>query len=293
MRWTTLVAALLTAASIVSAQSHQHQMPSTSAVALQQVRDVEKGAAALATPEGARAAGYEPALGWVPMMGTHWVHGPRMLQGRPAVTLAEPSQLMFSPMNGKETLVGVAYAYYAPVKDASTPPALFDGTPPWHDHPDLSPPGTNLLMLHAWFVPSPDGPFAELNPFLPYWAAGVTPPAVERMRDPVMASRVRKGALALAEIVDQAGLFPVLARRPAVRPVLEERRAAIRQLVPQIEAARQAADGTRWEALIDTLGEHWETMREAYLKSVLDPDVKARITKAIDGMIKGGHVHEP
>ena len=82
MRWTTLVLALLTAASIVSAQSHQHQMPSTSALALQQVRDVEKGAAALATPEGARAAGYEPALGWVPMMGTHWVHGPRMLQGR-------------------------------------------------------------------------------------------------------------------------------------------------------------------------------------------------------------------
>ena len=66
-------------------------MPSTSAVALQQVRDVEKGAAALATPEGARAAGYEPTLGWVPMMGTRWVHGPRMLQGRPAVTLAEPS----------------------------------------------------------------------------------------------------------------------------------------------------------------------------------------------------------
>ena len=32
-------------------------------------------------------------------------------------------------------------------------------------------------------------------------------------------------------------------------------------------------------------------MREAYLASALDPDVKARITKAIDEMIKGGHVH--
>ncbi len=144
-------------------------------------------------------------------------------------------------------------------------------------------------MLHAWFVPSPDGPFAGMNPFLPYWAAGVTPPAVERMRDPVVAVRVRKGALALAEIVDQAGLFPVIARRPAVRPVLEEGRTAIRLLVPQIEAARQAGDQTRWDALVEKLGEHWETMREAYLKSVLDPGIRARIAKAIDGMIQGGH----
>jgi hypothetical protein len=289
MRSMTLVSALLAAATVVSAQSHHHQMTPASAAALQQVRDVEKQAAALATPEGARASGYEPTLGWIPMMGTHWVHGPRMLQGRSAVTLAEPSQLMFSPINGKETLVGVAYAYYAPLKDASTPPALFDGAPVWHDHPDLSPPGTNLLMLHAWFVPSPDGPFAGMNPFLPYWAAGVTPPPVERMRDPVVGVRVRKGAVALAEIVDTAGLFPVIARRPAVRPVLEEGRTAIRLLVPQIEAARQAGDQTRWDALVEKLGEHWETMREAYLKSALDPGIRARIAKAIDDMIQGSH----
>jgi hypothetical protein len=293
MRWTTLVPALLGAATVVSAQSHQHPMAGPSAAASQQIRDVEKHGATLSTPEGARKAGFEPVLGWIPMMGTHWVHGPRMLQGQSAVTLAEPSQLMFSPVDGKETLVGVAYAYYQPLKDAPAPPALFDGAPPWHDHPDLSPPGTNMLMLHVWFVPSPDGPFAGLNPFLPYWAAGVAPPAVERMRDPVAAVRIRKGAVALAEIVDPAGLFPVIARRPAVKLVLDEGRAAIRQLVPQIEAARLAGNQAQWDALVDRLGEHWDTMREAYLKSALDPAIRARIDKAIDGMIQGGHPHRP
>ena len=60
-----------------------------------------------------------------------------------------PAQLMFSPVDGKETLVGVAYAYYAPITDTTPPPVLFDGAPAWHDHPDLAPPGTNLLMLHV------------------------------------------------------------------------------------------------------------------------------------------------
>jgi hypothetical protein len=289
MRWTTLVSALLGAAAVVGAQSHHHPTAPVSAAASQQIRDVEKRAAAVSTPDTARAAGYEPVLGWIPMMGTHWVHGPRMLQGRSAVTLAEPSQLMFSAVDGKETLVGIAYAYYQPLKEVPAPPALFDGAPAWHDHPDLSPPGTNMLMLHVWFVPSPDGPFAGLNPFLPYWAAGVTPPAVDRMRDPAFAVRVRKGAVALAEVVDPTGLFPVIARRPAVKPVLEEGRNAIRLLGPQIEAARRAGDEAQWNALVDKLGKHWDTMREAYLKSAIDPTIRARMARAIDEMIQGGH----
>ena len=80
-------------------------------------------------------------------------------------------------MNGKETLVGIAYAVLLRDSgDTGDTPDLFDGNPAWHDHPDLAPPGTNLMMLHVWFVPSPDGPFAGHNPFLPFWAAGVTPP---------------------------------------------------------------------------------------------------------------------
>jgi len=287
MRPTTAILAMLVTAPVVGAQNHHTSPPS--AAALQQIREVQQAAAALSTTESARAAGYEPSLGWIPMMGTHWVHGPRMLEGR-NVKITLPSQLMFSPVGGKETLVGVAYAYYAPLNDA-TPPALFDGAPAWHDHPGLAPPGTTLIMLHVWFVASPDGPFAELNPLLPFWGAGVTPPDLARMQDSAFSRRVRKAAVALAEIVDTGGLFPVLARRAPVRAVLDERRTAIRALIPDIEAARKQADQTRWDALMDTLGEHWEAMQAAYVTSALDPDVKTRIAKFIDEMINGGHVH--
>jgi hypothetical protein len=257
---------------------------------MKQLAQVREAAAALSSPEAAKAAGYEPVLGWIPMMGTHWVHGRRMLQGKSAVALNTPSQLMFSSVKGKDTLVGVAYAYYTDIQDKDMP-VLFDGAPPWHDHPDLAPPGTNLVMLHAWFVDSPDGPFAGLNPLLPYWAAGVLPPSIDQMRDAAFSTRVRKGALALAEIVDAAGLFPILARRPAVKPVLDEHRAAIRLLVPRLNDARSAANPGDWNALVDALGTHFDAMREAYLSSALDPTVRARIAKALDDMISGGHSH--
>ena len=286
MRSMSLAVVLLTAVPTTQSQSHEHHAPAVAtALALRQVEDVKRIAAAWSTTDNARESGYEPALGWIPMMGTHWVNGPRMLQGRDAVKLDGPSQLMFSPVDGKDTLVGVAYAYYAPAKGGSPPPVLFDGAPAWHDHPDLAPPGTSLMMLHVWFVASPDGPFAGLNPFLPYWAAGVTPPAPERLRDPAVSERVRKGGLALAEIADPAGLFPIIARRPAVRPVLEAQRDAIRGLVPQIEAARRAGDDARWDTLVQQLGAHFDVMRESYLKSAQDPDVRARMARSLDEMI--------
>jgi hypothetical protein len=279
---------------LIASQDHQHHPPAAiSATAAAQVREVAQALAPLATPDAARAAGFEPALGWMPMMGTHWVHGPRMLAGRPgAESRLAPSQLMFSLVDGKETLVGAAYAYYAPAKEAA-PPVLFDGAPAWHDHPDLAPPGTSLVMLHVWFVPSPDGPFAGLNPFLPYWAAGVTPPPADRLRDPAVSRAVRTGALALAEIVDPAGLFPRLARRPATKPVLDTQRTAVRALVPQLVTAGRTADRAMWDRLLTELGGHWTAMRDAYLAAALDPEVRAAMARAIDEMVQGGHAHRP
>jgi hypothetical protein len=293
MRTTTLVLALIVTAPVLDAQSHHHPPAPVSATALRQIRDVEKATARLATTERAAADGYESVLGWIPLMGTHWVHGPRMLEGRGGLSLNAPAQLMFSPVGGKETLVGLAYAYYAPIKDKTPPPALFDGAPAWHDHPDLSPPGTNMLMLHVWLVPSPDGPFAGENPFLPWWAAGVTPPDVERMHDQVVSERVRRATLAFAEVADPNGWFPVIAKRPPVRSVLDERIAAVKALIPEIEAARKAKDQARWDSLVDTVGTHWEAMAEAYLKSAVNPDVNARIARAIADTIKGGRHHRP
>lgn len=257
---------------------------------MKQIETVRASAASLVTPERAKDGGYSPALGWIPMMGTHWVHGPRMLKGKSAVTLAEPSQLMFSTVNGKETLVGAAFAYYGELTDKSQP-ALFDSAPAWHDHPDLSPPGTNMYMLHVWFVESPDGPFAGLNPYLPYWAAGVTPPDLSRMHDSAFSVRVRKAALALAEIVQPSGLFPVLAKRPGPQAVLNERRPKIQASVAPLNAALAAKNLKAWDALLDELCAHFDAIREAYLASALDPAVKERISKSLEDMIRGGHAH--
>jgi len=285
-----LTLAITVGCASLAAQAPTHTLPTTvSRLALEQIAAVSQATGSLATPEGARAGGFEPVLGWIPMMGTHWVNGPRMLEGK-AQKITEPSQLMFSPIGGRETLVGAAFAYYTADKDGK-PPAIFDGDPPWHDHPDLAPPGTNLVMLHVWFVESPDGPFAGHNPFLPYWAAGLTPPDVARMRDPGVSLRVRKAALALAEVVDDKGLFPIVARRPAVRPVLEEHRAAIRARLPEIEAARKEDDQKRWDDLTAELARDWDAMRDAYLKSIVDPTVNARIVEALDNMLAVGHEH--
>lgn len=293
MRTTPVLIALILTAPAVGAQSHHHAPAQVSPAALRQIHDVEKTMANLATTERAGEAGYEPALGWIPLMGTHWVHGPRMLEGASKVSRDAPAQLMFSPVGGRETLVGVAYAYYAPIKDKTPPPALFDGAPAWHDHPDLSPPGTNMLMLHVWLVPSPDGPFAGENPYLPWWAAGVTPPDVERMRDPIVGERVRRATLAFAEVADPNGWFPVIAKRAPVRAVLDERIAAVKALIPDIEAAARSKDQARWDTLVDTVGTHWEAMAEAYLKSAVNPEVNARIAKAIADTIKGGRHDRP
>ena len=223
------------------------------------------------------------------MMGTHWVHGPRMLEGKPAVTLTTPSQLMFSRVDGKDTLVGVAYAYYA----------------------DLEGHGAARAVRRRAGVARPSGSGAAGHE--PRDAAYVvcrvarrtvrgheSVPAVlgrgsrRPRRSPACTTRRSARACAKARWRSQkscrtTGLFPILARRPAVRPVLEERSAAIRALVPQLNAARTAADQAAWDALIDTLGSHFDAMREAYLASALDPAVRARIAKALDDMIRGGH----
>ena len=293
MRTLTPLVVAVFASHVVAAQDHMHEMghmpAAATAKALQQIKDVQQATEPLASIDGARLAGFTPVFGWIPTMGTHWVSASRMLIGKGS-KLDEPSQLMFSPINGKQTLVGAAFSYYSAPND-TTRPTTFDGNPPWHDHPDLSPPGTDLVMLHVWFVPSPDGPFAGHNPFLPFWAAGLTPPDTALMHDDAFNLRVRRAALALGEAADSSGVFPTLARRPAVKAALDEHRAMVRALVPQVEAATKAKDVTKLNALMVELGGHWDKMSDIYFASAIRPESKVRMQKLIDDMLRvgGGH----
>lgn len=71
----------------------------TSQTAADQIREVHQAMRSLASPAAAKAAGFEPVLGWIPTMGVHWVNPVRMQAGR-TFKLGEPAQLMFSPIGG-------------------------------------------------------------------------------------------------------------------------------------------------------------------------------------------------
>lgn len=263
-----------------------HQPSAVSPAARHQIDSVAVAVVPVATTAAASAAGFKPVFGWIPTMGVHWVDRARMVKDAQADRKA-PSNLMFSRIAGKDSLVGAAYAYFAPISD-SAPPALFDGAPAWHEHPDLAPPGKRLIMLHVWFVPSPDGPFAGTNPNLPFWAVGLAAPDPARMRDSAFESRVRRAGLALAEVADTTSIFPNLAMRPDVHPVLAARRDSIRALIPELLAAQQAGDHARWDRTAGRAAAQWDAIYATYLASARTPTGKERIERHV-AMLLGRH----
>ncbi len=257
-----------------------------SPVAQREIAGVERAVSGLDTPGAAAAAGFHPVFGWIPTMGVHWIDMTRMSRAR-QLDLAAPSNLMFSKIGGRDSLVGAAFAYFAPEGD-SLPPVLFDGAPPWHEHPNLAPPGQRLVMLHVWFVASPDGPFAGTNPNLPFWAAGLAAPDAARMRDSAFSATVRRAALALAEVVDTTAIFPNLEIRPDVRAVLEARRDSIRALVPQFAAAERAGDAAGWARVAKRAAVQWDAVYAAYDRTARTAQGRARIDAYVE-MLLGHH----
>jgi hypothetical protein len=258
------------------------------AATLEQVRLVEASVAELASIDAATGSGFRPALGVIPTMGTHWVNRERMRAGTGA-ELTRPEHLMFSPVDGEERLVGVAFAYQATPGEAT--PDLFVGElDAWHSHPGLSPPGQELTMLHVWFVPSPDGPFAGHNPWIPYWAVGLEPPDAARLADPEDSYRIRALGLALAETVE-AGREGILSRFVEARADAEPRRSRIRELIPVLEAAQKTGDTAAWNAAADEAVAEWEQIREASLSSIRAPLIRERLAGFYEQMLSGGHAH--
>jgi hypothetical protein len=284
IRFAALVGLIVTAAPVRAqhAGMHHDNAP-VSPKAQLQIDSAAKAAAPLGAPGAAASAGFHPVFGWIPTMGEHWVANSRMMKSAQSARGA-PSNLMFSKIAGKDSLVGAAYAYFTAAGD-STPPALFDGAPAWHEHPDLAPPGQRLVMLHVWFVPSPDGPFAGTNPNLPYWAAGLDAPDARRMNDSTFSMRVRKAGLALAEVTDTAAMFPTLERRPEVQAVLKPQRDSIRALIPEFKAAKDAA---QWDRTAAKAAAHWDTIYSAYLASTRTAAGKERVEQYV-AMVLGQH----
>lgn len=283
------------AATTLPAQTHDmagmnHGRPAAvSPLARRQIDSVAKALRSLATTSGAEQAGMRSAFGWIPTMGMHWVSRQQMMNGR-QTDKTKPSQLMFSKIGGKDSLVGIAYGYVTADND-TVRPTLFDGAPAWHEHKDLAPDGLTLVMLHVWFVPSPEGPFAGTNPNLPFWALGLAAPDSVRMaKDAAFKSRMYRAGLALAEVADTNSILPQLERRPEVRVSLAAHRDAVRALVPELLAAQKASDRVKWDRAADKAAKQWDAMQAAYVGSARSPEARARIEQYIN-MLLGEHVH--
>jgi hypothetical protein len=260
-----------------------------SAQAQREIAGVAKATQALGVPTAAAAAGFKPVFGWIPTMGVHWVDNSRMAKEKQS-DLAAPNNLMYSKINGRDSLVGAAYAYFTPVADTARP-ALFDGTPPWHQHQDLAPPGETLVMLHVWFVPSPDGPFAGTNPNLPFWAAGLAAPDSSRMHDDAMFnSRVRRAALGIAEVTDTLSNFPLMARRADIQVAVRPYRDTLQAIIPELLAAQKAKDVARWDRAADRAAAQWDAVYQTYLAHAPTPLARQRMEKRV-AMLLGEHAH--
>ena len=156
-----------------------------------QVATLQQELAHLNTPEAAKAAGFNPVLGDIPGMGVHYINVPLAMRGT-NLDVNTPDQLLFS----QDQLVGAAYSF-TDVPDTQVPLPFDSDLASWHDHPQFAADGQTLHMLHVWFVPSSNGPFAGLNFWLPYQTAGVEIPNPCWMADESDADLIRNVSFAL------------------------------------------------------------------------------------------------
>ena len=201
-----------------------------------QVAALRQAMSELDTPQAARAAGFNPALGDIPGMGVHYVHMGRSLDG---VWIDAPDHLMFVNIDGREQLVGAAYVFFG-VPETKVPIPFESDLARWHDHPEFGDESLTLHMLHVWFVPSSNGPFAGLNFWLPYRTAGIEPPSSCWMADEADADRIRNVSFALVPPRWQAAAEP-----------FAERQAARGEMLAALDAAARAVDHDAWVAAAD------------------------------------------
>ena len=195
---------------------------------------------ALSTPELAIAAGFRPALGDIPGMGVHYVN---LARSRDGVDINAPDHLMFAEMDGTDKLVGAAYAF-VDVPNTDEPIPFESDLATWHDHPRLAPDGQTLHMLHIWFIPSSNGPFAGLNFWLPYRTAGVAIPSSCWMADDADALRIQTVSFALVP----PRRFGLQTGRQAEAEAPSPERM---EMIAALDAAAIAVDHDAWVAAAD------------------------------------------
>jgi hypothetical protein len=223
------------------------------------IRELERSVRALGATSEAERAGFRPAFGDIPTMGVHWINGPRM---RDDVSIMKPDHLLFSRIGGRDSLVGIAYAFQG-ATDAKIPRTFDSDLAQWHDHPELGgAPGQTLHMLHVWFVPSAYGPFAGNNFFLPLMSAGQALPSgcwldsdaaidrFEKVATLVDMTRRNNDSASIAQLSELRRMFAMGGGRGmAALAALTARTAAP---VAALDSAARRGDRAAWERAADS-----------------------------------------
>ena len=267
-----------------------HHLPALSPKARAQIDTVRRAVAKYANPYTAEDAGYQPVFGMVPLQGVHYVRPELVRTG--TFDLDEPSVLMYAPINGEPTLVGVAYAFDHP---RSQPlPEGFDGpNDDWHAHPELSPdPAEYIVMVHVWLTDSPGGPFARYNTWLPYMAASLERPRASLLTAHTpRGERARRFAFALAIATHPPQLFDLLESRggPELTRAAYPHRRALAAAVDTLVAAERRGDQVTYERLVTSALAHSDALMAAYRGTVRSPRAREFIDKTLNELMGLGH----
>ena len=213
-------------------ESCEASPPSWCALSVEQaefLRHTRSATEAYRNAAAAMAGGFRPVGADAPAMGRHWVNLPRLFDGR--IDAAEPEILTYAVVGGRETLVGVGFAYVVDRRaDPDPPPNPFEADA-WHvhsgrldmeshrmDHVGEGLPGTQSVahgreaaggvsVLHAWiWADNPAGVLQPNNWALPYVRLGLSRPfyaTLEADRAISLASLGAEFFLASAELLGE------------------------------------------------------------------------------------------
>ena len=247
-----------------------------------------------------------------PFQGQHWIAFPRFIANQPT-DISQPSFLMYLALRDSMIPIGVAYTRRVPA-DATMPDSLAGAAAEWHTHimcrqipgegnaladgvEDCqqrggTPNNIKIAMIHTWTIPNPDGPYAHDNPALPFIATGLKVPASATTED-------RQFAVALGETYGARLFGAYRIERDARRQSggaeglakLDELRAPLRALVPQLQAAERAGDRARFAALRKQLIDGWMAIADQYRSMALTPEIRARFDYELKQALERNHKH--
>ncbi len=231
-----------------------------------------------------------------PFQGQHWIQAARFMTNAP-VEISKPNFMMYLPVGDSLIPIGVAYTQRA-VANSAMPTDLDGTTAEWHTHifcrnapgegnvladgPEDckerggTPAPNEIVMVHTWTVPNPDGPFAHDNPALPFIATGLKPPTHAMKDDRLFGVALGESYGAMLVEAHQIDISLKRANKREQLDKLEKHRAAIRALVPQLRGAERAGQTAKFDAAKKKLLDEWTALAADYRSAAPTPEMRDR-----------------